>query len=571
MIGSAWTPDKIGFVACYPNVARAGMASLGMHVITRIAGEHPRFIADTCFMPEKPAGSRLASTRIGAPLASFSLVGFSCPFEPDYPNVAWMLRAAGIPVTAAARTEARARGDQVPVVIAGGIAVSSNPLPVLPLFDFIFMLDSELSFRRFLDDFPRFLEDDHASSASGIDAWWQSFGGSRLGIVPAFKYRAGEDVPWGIIFSPEACKVDQPGLDGAAAIIDQALADPDDTDAALGTSFLLEIGRGCGEGCRFCLVGSRLRPPRIASDAAIAAQVVSIKDARLPCKKIALIATNVADHPGLAAACDCILDAGLQVSIPSTKPVSDARLLGMIKRSGIKTITIAPETGSDTLRAAANKKVTTEKYESATVALLDAGVSTIKIYMLFGLPFETPGDLDRTIEFLERLRDHVLGHGARLAVTINPFIPKLGTPFMFHVDNYLSENIKAFKQRYGEFARRAEKAIRARVDIMSIKEARVQAVLSLGGIEIAQHVTRVPFAIPDDAADRVLRGTRDMQLMAAFPAPLDRIVPVPLSFLKREWERALAGITSPRCDPPASCAACEHVSCNTWASTKKQG
>jgi hypothetical protein len=181
---------------------------------------------------------------------------------------------------------------------------------------------------------------------------------------------------------------------------------------------------------------------------------------------------------------------------------------------------------------------------------------------MFGLPGEAPADLDATIAFLEHVKATVSQRGARLVISLNPFVPKLGTPFMFYVDNYLPGKVKQFKREYEVFARRAEKACRARVDTMSIKDAQLQAVLSLGGVELAPHLQHVPLSIPEDIIELVLDGARAILGTNAFPEPLDGIVPVPLAFLKREWDKAMAGEPSPRCAPPASCAACDHAACD---------
>ncbi|MEX2753798.1 MAG: radical SAM protein [Candidatus Sigynarchaeota archaeon] len=559
MSGNAWTPDKIGFVACYPNLAKAGLASLGMHVITRIAGGHPRFVADACFFPGKTNETRVLTTRFKAPLRSFSLVGFSCAFEPDYPNVPRTLQIAGIPLYPLARARARAAGERVPLVIAGGIAISSNPMPLLAFFDFIFLFDAEPTFPRFLDNFVHLLESGDLDSIEGLEAWWKDYDGPKHGIIPAFKYREG--IPWGEIFNPVSCKTVTYDIDEFVAPHAQALTDPDDPSAALGTSYLLEVGRGCGEGCRFCLVGSRLRPPRFATLDKITRHVDGLKTSGLPHQKIALVATNIADHPSLPALCKYIVDAGYKVSIPSTKPLCDVSLLVTMQHSNIKTVAIAPETGSEPLRMAVNKKVTNAEYETAIVALLDHGISTVKIYLMFGLPSESSADIDLTTAFVEHIQDIVSRHGAQLTISLNPFVPKLGTPFMFHVDNYMPSNIKRFKRGYETFARRLEKICHARVDTISVKEAQIQAVLSLGGVELAAHVQQHPLSIPDDVVERVLIETKALLDAREFPEPIDRFVPIQLGFLKREWLMAMERKPSPRCAPPASCAGCDHVAC----------
>lgn len=533
-----------------------------MHVIENIAVKQQGYVADTWYYPDLHEKQKIASVRMRGPPNIFSIIGFSCAFELDYPNVPRMLQMASIAQTAKERLAQRKSGNRVPAIVAGGVAVSSNPLVLLPFLDFIFIFDAERTFTEFLQNYM-----DRYEETMDLEIWWKKYTGTKRGIIPAFKYADG--MPLEELFTKDACKWDARPLDAFDVPLSQELLDPEDP-SALGTSYLLEIGRGCGEGCRFCLIGNHQRPPRFKSQTNIRASMQRLKTEGHSFRKIALISTNVADHPELQEICSCILENGYKISIPSTKPCGDDSMLRIIEAAGIQTITIAPETGSERLRMVAGKKITNAEFESTVSGLTSHGVTTIKIYLLFGLPSELPSDLDETITFLEKLREITSKRGTKIHVTLNPFIPKLGTPFMFHVQNFLSTATQAFKKTYEAFAVRIEKACRGKVDVMNLKEARMQAVLSLGGVELAPFLRVMEQAgrnasklqIPEEIIDEVFLNIVKLLDRSDFPRYLSNIIPVSSKFLIREWQDAMKGLPSARCQPPGSCSRCMHVNCS---------
>ncbi len=559
-----WTADKIGFLVAYPNKRQAGAASLGMRVIECIASDTPRFIADRLYVPDAPGSKRFQSESFQVPPSTFNIIGFSCSFELDYFNVLLMLTNAGIPPLAKDRDVARATGKHVPVIIAGGIAVSANPLPLLPYLDFIIIHDAEVTLPRFLGEFTRFVD-----GGGSLRDWWGSYTRERGCIIPSFLHAHGAGLPE--LLHIDFARCTRASLDAFPVPSPVAFPDPEaDTrePAALGDTYLLETGRGCGTGCRFCMVSYHLRPYRFRSLGKIAGLLDALRNQGGMPGKISLLGSNVADHPDLASICTGILARGFSCSLPSIKVASDAGLLGVIKSANMKTITIAPETGSDRLRRVINKPVSNVEYETLVSRLVEHGVSKIKVYLLLGLPFEQDTDLQATLEFLGRIKAITARAGARVDVSLNPFVPKMGTPFMFHVANYKNDCFHAFKKKYTAFARAIEKVTRGTVSRMSLKEARLQAVLSLGGVELAPYLVpgsmepRTPpvDAFPLGVIDAVFSRTEALLADGMESHVIQSIIPVHLSFLRKEWARASECKYTPPCSDHA-CAGCGIVDC----------
>nr|MDO8116568.1 radical SAM protein [Candidatus Sigynarchaeota archaeon] len=341
----------------------------------------PRFIGDRLYLPGDPVKGRLQSESYQMPPPAFNIIGFTCSFELDYFNVLWILERAGIPLSPKERDDRRARGDHVPVIIAGGISISANPFPLLPYFDFIIVYDGEVTLPTFLSEFTRFVD----NGGSLLD-WWNSYSGKKCCIIPSFLHAHSADVHGILRIDFSECT--KSPLDSFPVPAPKEFPDPDlgTRGAAFGTTYMVETGRGCGTGCRFCLVSYHQRPFRFRSLGKIVEVLGALKSRGSQPRKITLLGSNVADHPDLVGICSEILARGYLCSLPSIKIAPDARLIGMIKAFNMKTITIAPETGSERLRRVINKPVSNAEYETLAGLLVENGVSTIKIYLLLGLP-----------------------------------------------------------------------------------------------------------------------------------------------------------------------------------------
>ncbi|MHA1684008.1 MAG: B12-binding domain-containing radical SAM protein [Promethearchaeota archaeon] len=559
----SWKKEEIGFLLVFPNVKEVGQASLGMRIVENIAREIPGYFVDTLYYTREQfmRGPVPRSTFASAPASSFSFMGFSCSFEMDYQNVLQILSSSGIPIYSREREKLRCAGNFVPYVIGGGIGLSANPRPMIPFFDFIFLFDSEFTLKPFLKSFL-----DKGFDAGSASKWWYDAGTLPRGIIPSFLFdQKGLDG----ILSGETCHWVARHMDEhPVQVLHGGSLDSREGERApsLGNVFFLELGRGCRESCRFCLLSHHQRPPRHPTLQKVQDAIDLIVQQGGPYwRKISMIGSNVADHPNLPEICDYILENGLKFSLPSIKPTTDRKFFESLNKSGIHTITIAPETGSERLRAGINKKISNCEYFVMVKELLAHGVKAIKMYLIHGLPSEVEEDLGDTREFVRAIHSITRDAGARFSVSVNPFIPKLGTPFMFHTGNYMSPNFPGYKRQFKNFLNSLGKIVKVKVNSTSAKHARVQAALSLGGVELAEYLARDlhstrKIEIPVEIMDEIFQYHRDLLQSKEIPPTLACLLPTGFDYLKREYELAMAGIFSSRCDG-GRCGRCTSWNC----------
>ena len=85
-------------------------------------------------------------------------------------------------------------------------------------------------------------------------------------------------------------------------------------------------------------------------------------------------------------------------------------IVRQLRASGEKTLTIAPETGSDRLRRVINKTVTNDEILDRAELIFSSGIENLKLYYMIGLPTETDDDLVAIRELTLQIRDIMLKH-----------------------------------------------------------------------------------------------------------------------------------------------------------------
>ena len=443
------------FALAYPNSYRVGMSNLGIHIIYGLLNSRRDVACERFFLPEAStlekisrANVPLLSLETQTPLQKFQVVGFAVSFEPDYFNVVKMLKLGKINPRSSERT------DLDPIIIAGGPCATFNPAPLAEIFDAFVVGEGEVILPPLIDEI---IATEHLPRSQRLEKI------SRLAgvYVPNFPRRVARQWLTDLDSSP-----------AHSTIL---------TDDAEFNMYLLETARGCGRHCRFCMAGYCFRKPRNRS---LDVLKKNIADAKKFGKKIGLMGAAISDYPQIDALCKFISDAHLQMSVASFRADSvTAELVQSLAASGLKTLTIAPEVGSDKMRAVVNKGLTEENIFTAVELGLKSNIKNFRLYFMVGLPFEELGDVEAIAELSARVKKFC---GGRLTLSVNPFVPKPFTPFQwapFAQKKYIDA---AFKLLRG-----ALKSIRG-VEIISesVRSAQVQAILARGDKALSRIVAQ---------------------------------------------------------------------------------
>jgi radical SAM family uncharacterized protein len=420
--------SRPGFTLAFPNTYHVAMSNLGFHIIYRQINAGGLAACERAFLPDKKdadehrrTNTPLMTLETQRPLYEFPLIGFAVSFEMDYFNLLAMLDLGKIPLLAADRSDAD------PIVIAGGPCATFNPEPLAPFIDAFVIGEGEQVVGEILAAWQKGREEGH-----GRERLLLSFARIPGVYVPRF-YR-DEYNPDGTLAAlvPEAVVPatvgrrwmrDLDAFSGETAVVT--------ADTEFGDMYLIEIARGCGRHCRFCMAGYCFRRPRVRSLAALQAAILRGKQHR---DKIGLVGAAVSDYPDIDTLVAFLRAHDLKFSVASLRADSlTPALADALAASGHKTITLAPEAASDRLRRVINKGIDAADLERAVALAAAAGIPNVRLYIMVGLPSEDDGDIAAIAELARAPRRHMAAHGSggRLTLSINPFIPKPFTPFQW--------------------------------------------------------------------------------------------------------------------------------------------
>jgi radical SAM superfamily enzyme YgiQ (UPF0313 family) len=194
--------------------------------------------------------------------------------------------------------------------------------------------------------------------------------------------------------------------------------------------YLIEAMRGCPWGCRFCVTGKIYSPPRIKNLRDISEDINS---ALSKTKRIGLIGPSLTDYPYIK---DVLQIPEVTFSVTSLRAGKKSAELATLMR-GHKSISIAPEAGTERLRKVINKKISEEDILSTSQLLFAQGIETLRLYFMVGLPTETREDIAGIVELARKIRDST--PKGYITLSISTFVPKPFTPFQWHPMESLSE------------------------------------------------------------------------------------------------------------------------------------
>jgi radical SAM superfamily enzyme YgiQ (UPF0313 family) len=473
--------DRLRVALAFPNSYWVGMSNLGFQTVYRLFNAEPDIVCERFFLPPKQelaamsaAKTPLLTLESQTPVGDFDIVAFSVSFEWDYVNILTLLRLAGIPAYASERT------DRHPLIVIGGAVTFVNPEPLAPFADVIAAGEGEVlipGLRRAMAEatgradllarlstergfyVPSFYEPEYAAD----------------GTLAGYSVRAGIDAPLPV---------------RKAALKTTEAVDPPATtiftpDTEFGSRFLIEVVRGCANLCRFCWAGYNYLPVR----AFPADRILQLaEDARRYSQRAGLVSIALCDHPEIERILSRLLELGYAIS-PASLRLDDLTptIVQMLRQSGERSITIAPETGSDRLRRVINKTVTNDEILESAELIFANGIESLKLYYMIGLPTETDEDLvairDLTLQLRERMLKHAKPRGRVGSITgsVNPLIPKPGTAYQ-----WLAMEDPSITDRKIKRLRSLMAGIdNVYVNIKSERHSYYQALLSLGDRRVA--------------------------------------------------------------------------------------
>jgi radical SAM superfamily enzyme YgiQ (UPF0313 family) len=472
---------KLRVALAFPNTYFVGMSNLGFQTVYTLFNAEPDIVCERFFLPPKSelaaqvaSGAPLITLESQTPVRDFDVVAFSVSFEWDYTNVVTLLRLAGI----APRADQRTHHD--PLVLIGGAVTFVNPEPLAPFADVIAAGEGEALIPPLLTAFKESSDRDDllrrlvAERGYYVPSFYEVHYASD-GSIAAYEPREGSGAP--------------PVVRKAALKTTDAVDPPATTiftpETEFGSRFLVEVVRGCANLCRFCWAGYNYLPVRAFPKDRILELATRAKRYS---NRAGLVSIALCDHPDIEEILTALVEMGYAIS-PASLRLDDLTptLLDLLRRSGERTITIAPETGSDRLRRVINKTVTNDEILAAAEMIFAAGMENLKLYFMIGLPTETEEDLtairDLTLQLREIMLRHARSRGqiGRIVGSVNPLVPKPGTAFQW---------LPMTDDRTIERTIRRMRSLMADLDnvyfnIKSERHSFYQALLSLGDRRVA--------------------------------------------------------------------------------------
>lgn len=433
-----FTPTKVALA--YPDTYEIGMSNLGLMILYDILNRQDDILCERVYAPWldmeerlRGAGVPLCSLETRHALTEFDIVGISLPYELNYTNALTILSLGGMSPLAAERR------PEDPLVIAGGSG-AYNPEPMAAFFDLFVIGEGEEVLLELVRLYAQWKREAAGASARPPKADFlrraTRIGGIYVPSLYEAEYDAGGRLKRTVPIVPDA----------PPRVVKRVVPTLPPPPTRLIVPYIqtvhdramLEIQRGCTQGCRFCQAGTIYRPVRERT----VEEVLRAADEMLLAtghEEISLVSLSSSDHSrieemvrALAERCGPL---GISISLPSLRADAfSVHLAEMVQTTRKTGLTFAPEAGSQRLRDAINKKVSEDDLLRTAEAAFGTGWNRIKLYFMVGQPTETDEDVESIVDLVKKVvavgRRH-RGGRAEVSVSVATFVPKPHTPFQW--------------------------------------------------------------------------------------------------------------------------------------------